>query len=62
MTKEELKKAIEECEEDSRFYQDLDEYYWGKAEGMLQVYEEWLEELLKEENEHGTDTGNERRD
>ena len=49
MTKEELQKAIDQCIENSNFYEDLDEYYWGKAEGMREVYEEWLQELIKEE-------------
>ena len=45
MTAEELEKRIAECEDNSRFYEGLDEYYWGKAEGMLEVYAEWLNEL-----------------
>lgn len=49
MTKEELQKAIDQCIENSCFYEDLDEYYWGKAEGMLEVYEEWLQKLIQEE-------------
>lgn len=49
MTKEELQKEIAQCVDNSRFYEDLDEYYWGKAEGMREVYEEWLQELIKEE-------------
>ena len=48
MTKEELQKAIDQCIENSNFYEDLDEYYWGKAKGMREVYEEWLQELMKE--------------